>query len=214
MNSPVSVTVETAERHSAVPIKNRRGLETRLRAIDVAKHLMSRHGYTEVTLDQVSAAASVSKSSLLWHFGSKEMLLAEAASSLFREIEADLQFGDLSHLSVEQRAAELFARIGSYLTANPETKGVVLTLLFSATTPDRVKEHIRASWDGHVRVLAETLSTLERPLPADMARMLVAIFQGCYCQWYANGCREPIDDHLRPGLELFVGWLRRPDARD
>lgn len=195
-----------------MPVKNRRGLETRLRVIHVAKYLIGEQGYAEVTLDQISAAAGVAKSSLLWHFGSKEMLLSEAVSSLFQEIEADLQFGDLHALNVEQRVTEVFDRVACYLTANPEAKGVVLALLFSSTTPEKVRAHIRATWEGHVQALVDLLGTPQRPVPPAMARTLVALFQGSYCHWYANGRDEPIADYLAPGRELFFSWLRDTSA--
>jgi len=70
-----------------------------------------------------------------------------------------------------------------------------------------VREHIREGWNGHVRVLAEVLGTPERPLPPEMARVMVAMFHGGYCHWYANGRTEPITDYLDPARELILKWL-------
>ncbi|BDB28130.1 hypothetical protein Tamer19_36240 [Cupriavidus sp. TA19] len=186
--------------------KYRRGLETRQRVIDLTKALIAEHGYGEVTLDQVSTHAGVAKSSLLWHFGSKEMLLAEAAISLFQEIEVQFDPADLQGLTVSQRIDELFERVADYFTRNPETKGIVLALLFSGNAPQSVREHIREGWNGHVRVLVEALGTPERPLPPEAARALLAVFHGCYCHWYANGRQEAIGSYLAPAREMFRHW--------
>lgn len=194
------------------PTKYRRGLETRNRVITLTKQLIAEHGYTEVTLDRISAQANVAKSSLLWHFGSKEMLLAEAAISLFQEIELELDPLDLVGKSTTERVDEVFARVADYFTRNPETKGVVLALLFSATTPQTVREHIREGWDGHVRVLVDALGTAERPLPAPMARTVLALFHGAYCHWYANGRTQPIETYFDPARELVMHWLAQPAA--
>lgn len=196
----------------AGPTKYRRGLETRNRVITLTKALIAEHGYSEVTLDQISTQANVAKSSLLWHFGSKDMLLAEAAINLFQEIELELDPEDLVGKSTRERVDEVFERVANYFTRNPETKGVVLALLFSATTPQTVREHIREGWEGHVRVLVDALSTPERPLPAPMARAVMALFHGAYCHWYANGRAQPIETYMDPARELIMHWLE-PETR-
>ncbi|CAG2151182.1 TetR/AcrR family transcriptional regulator [Cupriavidus numazuensis] len=187
--------------------KYRRGLETRQRVIDLTKTLIAEHGYGEVTLDQISAHAGVAKSSLLWHFGSKEILLAEAAISLFQEIEVSLGLGELQDLPVSQRVDKLFERVADYFMRNPETKGIVLALLFSGNAPQTVREHIRESWAGHVRVMVEALGTPNRPLSPDMGRVVLALFHGCYCHWYANGAQEDIRLYLGPAKEMFQQWF-------
>ncbi|QEZ48268.1 TetR/AcrR family transcriptional regulator [Cupriavidus oxalaticus] len=190
-------------------LKNRRGLETRDRILAVARELISAHGYSEVTLDQVSARAGVAKSSLLWHFGSKEMLLAQAATSLFEDFGHDLG-GVARHAgkTPPQRLENLFDELADYFTANPEAKGVVLGLLFSGGVPASVREQIRHSWDAHVRDLAEVLSVPGQPLPPEMSRLIVATLHGCYVHWYASDRSEPIAGFLAPARTLFSDWLR------
>jgi AcrR family transcriptional regulator len=187
--------------------KYRRGVETRERVIALARELIAEHGYAEVTLDQISAHAGVAKSSLLWHFGSKEMLLAEAAISLFREIEFAMELEGLLGKSVRERVDEVFARVADYFTRNPEAKGVMLGMLFSGSAPQTVREHIREGWNGHVRALVEVLGTEERPVPPEFGRVILALLHGCYCHWYANGRNEPISAYLDPAKSMILQWL-------
>jgi AcrR family transcriptional regulator len=193
----------------AATTKYRRGLETRQRVIVLTKDLIAEHGYAEVTLDQIAAVASVSKSSLLWHFGSKEALLAEAAISLFQEIESALEPAGLAGKTQAERLDDLFARVADYYTRNPETKGVVLTLLFSGSAPQSVREYIREGWEGHVRAMIDIIGTPERPLPESMARVLLGVFHGCYCHWYANGRTESMTSYFEPARLLLQDWLAR-----
>ncbi|MFS8973083.1 TetR/AcrR family transcriptional regulator [Cupriavidus necator] len=193
---------------TAAPAKNRRGLETRERVLAVTRALIGTHGYAEVTLDQISAAARVAKSSLLWHFGSKEMLLAEAATSMFREFGQELRLEQHADKTPAQRLENIFDEVAAYFAANPEAKGVVLALLFSGSVPASVREEIRRSWDAHVQALAEALSAPGQPLPAAMARLMVATIHGCYCHWYASDRSEPMASFLAPARELISGWLR------
>lgn len=200
----------TAPADLSAPARNRRGLETRQRVIAVTKGLIGEHGYAEVTLDQISVAAGVAKSSLLWHFGSKEMLLAEAATSLFQEIGGELgPTVRLGETPVE-RLDQLFETVSEYFTRSPEAKGVMLALLFSGSVPPTVHAQIRAAWDDHVHAIVEVLGTPQRPLPPEMARLMVAVFHGCYCHWYAAGRDTPIAEILEPARVLFRDWLMRP----
>ncbi|WP_407935920.1 TetR/AcrR family transcriptional regulator [Cupriavidus necator] len=187
--------------------KNRRGLETRERVLAVTRQLIGTQGYAEVTLDQISAAAGVAKSSLLWHFGSKEMLLAEAATSLFREFGQELDPQRHAGKTPAQRLEGVFDEVADYFSTSPEAKGVVLALLFSGSVPASVREEIRRTWDAHVSALAEALSEPGQPLPAAMARLMVATIHGCYCHWYASDRSEPMASFLAPAREVFSGWL-------
>ncbi len=192
--------------------KNRRGLETRQRVLAVTRDLIRAHGYADVTLDQISGNAGVAKSSLLWHFGSKEMLLAEAATSLFQqighEIAPDVRAGE----TPARRLDRIFEQVAQAFMANPEAKGVVLGMLFSGSVPASVRAEIRRGWDSHVQALADALSQPQRPMPAPMARLMLATFHGCYCHWYAGGCSEPIAALLAPARELFRIWLESAAA--
>jgi AcrR family transcriptional regulator len=188
---------------------NRRGAQTRQRVIEVTKGLIGELGYSAVTLDRIAVDAGVAKSSLLWHFGSKEMLLAEAATSLFQQIEQDLHPGSMVGLTPAERIDLLFDKVAEYFTHNPESKGVVLSLLFSDGLPPGVRDHIRAGWDGHVRAIVAGAGEAEEIFSPAMARVLLAVFHGCYCHWYANGRSEPIAHYLAPARELFTTWLKQ-----
>ncbi len=192
--------------------KNRRGLETRQRVLEVTRDLIRVHGYADVTLDQISGSAGVAKSSLLWHFGSKEMLLAEAATSLFQqigqEVAPDIRAGE----TPTRRLDRVFDQVAQAFCANPEAKGVVLGMLFSGSVPASVRAEIRRGWDSHVQALVDAFSEPQRPMPATMARLMLANFHGCYCHWYAGGCSEPIANLLEPARELFRMWLEAAPA--
>ncbi|WP_431822024.1 TetR/AcrR family transcriptional regulator [Burkholderia sp. F1] len=199
---------ETGARPSTV--KNKRGLETRQRVLVVTKALIGEHGYSEVTLDQISSAAGVAKSSLLWHFGSKEALLAEAVTSLFQEVEAQLLPEAVEGLPVAARTRHLFERVAAYFTRNPEAKGIIMSLLFSGGVPEQVRAQIQAGWHEHAVSIASFLSMPERPFPPDLARTMVAMFHGAYCQWYADGRTQPIITYLASAQQLILDWLDGP----
>jgi AcrR family transcriptional regulator len=69
----VSVMVQ-AEPSPEVTLRERKKARTRLEISDVATRLFAEHGFEEVTLSQIAAAAEVSIKTIFNYFGSKEEL--------------------------------------------------------------------------------------------------------------------------------------------
>ena len=127
-----------------------RGRETRRKLIERTKALLATYDYGSVTLDQVAVDVGVSKSSILWHFGSKEALLTEAVFALFEEVDAKITLEKSSLESLEERVEFLLREVGAYFNQNPAAKGVTITLIFNRSVPDAIRERIREQWDAHV----------------------------------------------------------------
>ena len=64
-------------------------LAKRASILDAAKRLFLEQGYQGVSMDQIAAAAGVSKLTVYSHFGDKETLFAEAISSKCQEVLPD-----------------------------------------------------------------------------------------------------------------------------
>jgi len=69
--------------------------QTQQRILDAAYLLFRRKGYTRVSMDEIAAAATVTKRTLYYHFGSKDSLLAAVLESQHRlALAAFRTFGD------------------------------------------------------------------------------------------------------------------------
>lgn len=67
-------------------------LAKRASILDAAKHLFLEQGYQGVSMDQIAAAAGVSKLTVYSHFGDKDTLFAEAIAAKCREALPDDMF--------------------------------------------------------------------------------------------------------------------------
>src|SRR5436190_22744706 len=72
----------------AVPSRSRqgRGVRTEEAILQAALRLLATHGIHGTSLDLVAAEVGVAKSSILWHFGSKEELLLRAAEHVVEAV--------------------------------------------------------------------------------------------------------------------------------
>ena len=166
--------------------KQTRGIETRERVLNVTQQLIADHDFHSVTLDQISKHAEVSKSSLLWHFKSKEELLSEAACLLFQDLEKALALEKDDKLSLPQKLNFIITNIGQYFEAKPEPKGVLISLIFNSQIPKEIKESIDAYWENHVDTLVDFLSYPKEVFPKDAARAMLDVIHGAYVHWYLH----------------------------
>ena len=170
------------------PLKRqRRGDETRRRLIDATKRLLAEFDFQTVTLDQVAASVGVAKSSILWHFGSKEALLTEAVFDLFEEIDSKLKLEKSNIGTVEERVRYLFAAVAEYFIANPTAKGVILALIFNQQVNGEIKARIHEQWEQHITEIQEFLSGDDHTISHDCAAAMLALMHGAYIQWILRG---------------------------
>jgi AcrR family transcriptional regulator len=87
----------------------RSGEKTRARILDIAYAQFRRRGYTRVSMDEIAAAASVTKRTLYYHFESKDQLLAAVLETQHHlALAAFRTFGDRLGGSPEQIIDTLF----------------------------------------------------------------------------------------------------------
>ncbi len=170
----------------------RRGEATKAQLIAATKQLLAEHDFDSVTLDQVAASVGVAKSSILWHFGSKEGLLTEAVFDLFEEIDARINLVKRDLPTLSERVDYLLKTVGEYFEANPDAKGIVLTLIFSGKVPAEIRERIEAQWQQHIDEIKAFLAGDERAVSRDAAAGIMALMHGAYAQWFLGGRKQDI----------------------
>jgi TetR/AcrR family transcriptional repressor of mexJK operon len=80
-------------------------LAKRAAILDAAKQMFTQHGFDGVSMDQIAAAAGVSKLTVYSHFGDKEALFVEAVRGVCEDLMPDLFVADLDSPLREQLTA-------------------------------------------------------------------------------------------------------------
>lgn len=183
--------------------KQRRGAETRQQLLQATKTLLADFDYQSITLDQVAELVGVSKSSILWHFGSKEGLLTEAVFELFEEIDQAVNPEMRSLPTLEARLAYMLDVIAEYFTNHPQAKGIALSLLFNSQTPTSITERIREQWQQHADEIVAFLSSDDERVDKSDAAALMALIHGCYLQWYLAGKPNDLRERMLETYSRF-----------
>ena len=87
--------------------------------VKAARDLFAERGYRATSMDAIAEAAQISRSSVFWHFGSKQGLLKAVLGEVSRSwVEAMVEVGDRRGLDAIRGALAVRRRI---VNAQPET---------------------------------------------------------------------------------------------
>src|SRR5580698_1324857 len=80
------------ERDTAAGNPPTRGADTKRRIIDAAEEVVLRDGVARLTLDAAAAEAGLSKGGVLYHFPSRDALVAGMVGKIIEEFDADIEY--------------------------------------------------------------------------------------------------------------------------
>lgn len=183
--------------------------ETRERIIASAARVFAHKGFQRASLDEVAAAAGVTKGAIYWHFKNKNDLFFAMLDSRLRQDTAPL-LGDLQHLirdGGDPRAAltAMFADSMARCTADPDWPRLYLECLSLSRDAD-VRERLSAFYD-EVWAVSRGFSaefqahglTRAGIDPQVAAVFWTALFDGLVLAWQIKG--EALDlERLLPAL--------------
>ena len=180
----------------AVEVKEAR----RSHILAAALRSFARRGYYATTIDEIAAAAGVSKGAPYVYFDRKEELLRELYArwdcGLNEQIEAALAGRSPPDRRSPRRMLEVaLIAIGAHVSENPDLCRVLIEVETQAAYLDAVAETVRASQADSLARLKELIeqgkACGEWPAGADAslhARLILAAINGLMAQW-----------HLQPG---------------
>jgi AcrR family transcriptional regulator len=188
-------------------LRERRKLETRRLLEEEARRLFARHGFRGTSIDQIAAAAGVSRTTFFRYFPSKEAVVfarqqegaADFARLLsqrppeenplraFEEAVVELARRNESDGLEKQRALELWA----LYAANPELRA-------------RLTENMHSWVDQMARVLARR-DGLEEPAPRHVIASVVSIelLQQVNEEWQRANGELPAEELIRARFRIL-----------
>lgn len=166
--------------------KRKNGEETKIRILKECLQLIAEQGPLSFTLDELSERAGVAKTSILWHFGSKENLILEAVSALFDDFEAKLKSSNSTGLPSDRLLAELFDRFSEWFESAPELNAVFFQFIFQRGVNPEITTRLREMYGGFRRRLKEVLHnpTLTPKENEAVAIAVLALIDGVFVQFY------------------------------
>ena len=196
-------------------------LGKRAAILDAAKRLFVEQGYEGVSMDQIAAAAGVSKLTVYSHFGDKDTLFAAAARAYCEQrLPAEL-FDPYPEVPVRERLLEIgqafYAMVsspeavsGHRILCTPQMADSAVPAMFWEAGPKRVQAEFSALLQR--RVEAGELEVADTALASSQFFTLLKgepharLVMGCG----SGGCHEAARAHIAASVDMFLrAYARR-----
>ena len=107
------------------------------RLLDAAAQVFAAHGFARARLEDIASAAGIRRSSLLYHFATKDALYAAVIRQRFEALELDLVPALDPAEPLHQRLESLEARFVAHVDGHPELAVLLLREVLDGQGPGR-----------------------------------------------------------------------------
>ena len=200
-------------------MRQERGVRTEEAILQATLRLLATRGIHGMSLDLLAEEVGIAKSSILWHFGSKEELLLRVAERVLEEVARGPAQEMLALPTIEQRADAAWRFFEQTIRERPELRRLVLWLIFECVEE---RPEMRTRLQQLYRSIREMFERGLREVVPDGARrrrlaiITLATFDGLFIQWLLEP--DAIDvEAIHSELRLLndparLGRARRKDT--
>jgi AcrR family transcriptional regulator len=161
--------------------KTARGENSRQKILDTTRILIGESDSHSVSLDQIAKACQLSKSSILWHFGSKEGLLVEVVDAIFRNLETTFLSQCPAGLTVPEKFKFFLDQYEQLLANTPEIPIIFFSFVFNKKIKEKIDRKIREIYNWNRETLMAQLN-----VSREQAQVLLAMLNGVVIQWHVD----------------------------
>ena len=161
-------------------------MRTEAAILDATLRSLAVRGIHETSLDLIAAEVGVAKSSILWHFGSKEGLLLRVAERAFSMIEHGPAREILALPTFQQRGEAMWRFYSDAIHRAPEVRRIVLYLIFaSAEGRPELRTRLRRLYQSMRALFAAGLEDViaDASRRYHLATLAIAALDGIFLQW-------------------------------
>jgi len=176
--------------------RQERGVRTEEAILQATMRLLATRGIQGTSLDLLAEEVGVAKSSILWHFGSKEELLLRVAERVYDQVARGPVQKILALPDFGERAEATWRFFSDTLRQNPELRQVMLYLIFESVEG---RPELRARLQQLYRGIRDMYETGMRGIVPDRAQrerlaiITTAALDGIFLQWLLDPAAIDLD---------------------
>lgn len=186
---------------------------SRERILETAGRLFARKGYAATSVDEVAAEARTSKSSIYWHFKSKEEILLAVLSENTSNWAAEIVAEADAHESVVDKLEAVLEFTGEQLQRTREFRRLVLGMMSErAEESPRTRQVLQEIYQGYRKVTLGQIEKIAPQLPAAqrkvVAESILAFSDGLFLHWQLDPDNVDLDEMLEGMRTMLVPALQ------
>lgn len=180
------------------------GKQTGDRILATAARLLGSDTPTTVTLDRISAEVGVAKTSILWHFGSKNGLLLAVVDRAFEQFIVHFLRDHPASGDPREDLSEFLGAYRRFLVEHPEINTVLFTLLFDPKMSAEVRPRVAAMYRTYRSAIVDAYVIDGERMPEPVASAIIAFVDGAFLQWFI----DPHGVQLETLFDAFLSLLK------
>jgi AcrR family transcriptional regulator len=168
--------------------RQERGVRTEEAILAATLRLLAARGIERMSLDLLADEVGIAKSSILWHFGSKEELLLRVAERVFDEVARGPAQAILALPTFAERGAATWRFYAESVRQRPELRRIILYLIFESAEgrPElraRLQELYRRQRELFEAGFRGTRAGSDAATRRRIATISIAALDGLFLQW-------------------------------
>jgi AcrR family transcriptional regulator len=190
--------------------RTKRGERTRNHILEVTRKLFAQPGFRGVTLDQIADETGTAKSSILWHFGTKEHLLLEVLDGIMHDLESSYRQSYPDSLALGEKMQRFIKDYVRLMEQYPELGTVFFGMLFDAELINTIRDRVKDMYREYREMIVQNLIDTGIPATEHLAAAVAALFDGVFIQWYL----DPQAVDMQKALESVISGLESLASQD
>lgn len=201
-------------------LRERKKVQTRLALAHAAMRLFEERGYAETTIDDIAAAANVSRRTFFRYFGGKDEIFIVDPQGKLDALHVALAEGPPEEPTIAALRRGLLALTATYF--EPELLKTEARVAVRAPEVAAASLAYQVHWEDALAAEVAVdmgVDVVRDPRPRIVAHAVVAIMRAGVATWFADGCRgEPRDvvartfDLTAPTLEAIIAMPAAPSS--
>jgi AcrR family transcriptional regulator len=219
-STPLAITKPLAGVKHPAPAAKRTKREQRDESVDKllseARKLFVSKGYRATTLEQIAAAAGLTKGAVYFHFGAKEAVLVQLLSGIESQlIDPALAILKSPGSPVADKLVQFLRSHGELGLTNREDMLLLIgmSIEFAEQTgeaADRIKRMYKLLYKvlGSLIRRGQAAGEIRRDAPsAELASVVIAMHDGAFLEWYRRGSELDGKKLVRAILSVLLHGL-------
>lgn len=184
--------------------------------LSAARRLFVSKGYRATTLEQIAAAADLTKGAVYFHFGAKEAVLVQLLSSVENQLLAPaLEILTSEGNPVSDKLVQFMRLHGEMGITNREDMLLLISMSIEfAEQTGEAADSIRRMYDLLYKAIealirrGQAAGEIRRDAPsAELASAIVAMHDGTFLEWYRRGNQLDGRNLVRATLSVLLNGL-------
>jgi len=179
-----------------------RGERSKKHILSITQKLLASYNPDKVSLDLISRKCKLAKSSILWHFHSKEELMLAVVTRTFEDFVTQFT-GKYEEQSSIEKLDRFFDEYAIFAKEKPEANIIILTFILQGKDHKKIQIKLRELFQYFRKSFLDNLGVTMQEEEKYLASFIIAALDGFFLQWLL----DPKEIEIEKSYQYIKGFI-------